>query len=199
MAAFRKIVWGFIIIFAGFSGWFAYELYTSDIGGTEKPYGVDFELTDMNGAPITEAAFRGQPTALFFGFTHCPEVCPTTLYELEGWLKKADPEGNRINAYFVTVDPERDPPELMKNYVSAVSDRIVGISGDPAKVAAVIKGFHIYAKKVAVDGSAIEDDYTMDHTASVFLLDSKGRFKSTIAWGENPENAVKKLENLLKG
>lgn len=199
MTTLRKAVWAFIVTFAVLTGWFAYEIYNSDIGLTEKPYGKAFELVDMNGKPITEQAFRGQPTALFFGFTHCPEVCPTTLYELDGWMRKVDPEGSRIKAYFVTVDPERDSPELMKEYVEAVSDRITGISGDPKKVADAIKGFHVYAKKVAIKGSQIEDDYTMDHTASVFLLDSNGRFKSTIAWGENPETAIKKLENLIKG
>jgi protein SCO1 len=98
----------------------------------------------------------------------------------------------------VTVDPERDTPEMMGSYVSGVSDRIIGISGTPAKVEDVIKGFNIYAKKVPTDPKKPDGDYTMDHTASVFLLDAQGRFKGTIAWGENPDIAVTKLENLLK-
>ena len=159
---------------------------------------VAFNLTDQTGAPITQAAFQGQPTAIFFGFTHCPEVCPTTLYELDGWLKKVDPEGGHIKAYFISVDPERDTPELLGNYVAGVSDRIIGISGDPDKVNAMVRGFNIYAKKVPEEGGG-PNDYTMDHTASVFLLDSKGRFKSTIGWGEDPDMAIGKLTNLLKG
>lgn len=197
MTALRAALWTFIIVMAGLTGWFAFEWYRSGAGSAEGPYGVPFELTDQNGNTITEAAFQGRPTALFFGFTHCPEVCPTTLFELDGWLRKVDPEGGNIGAYFITVDPERDTPEMMDNYVSAVSDRIIGVSGSPEEIADVIKGFHIYAKKVPVEGDP--DGYTMDHTASVFLLDEKGRFKSTIAWGENPDIAVKKLENLLKG
>ena len=115
----------------------------------------------------------------------------------DGWLKQVDPDGDRIGAYFITVDPERDSPELLGNYVSGVTDRVIGISGPPEKVAQVIKGFNIYAKKVPVDTQDPDGDYTMDHTASVFLLDAKGRFKSTIAWGENPDTAIAKLENLL--
>ncbi|MAY62460.1 MAG: cytochrome c oxidase assembly protein [Rhizobiales bacterium] len=198
MTATRSLLWAFIFVLALLLGWLSFEWYRSAGGPGEAPYGVPFQLTDQNGDPITEQALRGQPTALFFGFTHCPEVCPTTLFELDGWLKQADPDGDSIDAYFVTVDPERDTPEVLKNYVSAVSDRITGISGSPEKIAEVVKGFHIYAKKVPLE-SGEPDDYTMDHTASVFLLDSDGRFKSTIAWGEDPEIAVKKLENLVKG
>lgn len=197
MTVLRTALWVIVAIFAALLGWLSFEWYQTETGLAGKPYGVPFELTDHNGKPITEAVFRGRPSAIFFGFTHCPEVCPTTLYELDGWLKKVDPEGGKIGAYFITVDPERDTPEMMKNYVTAVSDRIVGISGNPEEVAEVVSGFNVYAKKVPID-SGIPNDYTMDHTASVFLLDSQGRFKSTIAWGENPEIAVTKLENLLK-
>jgi protein SCO1/2 len=102
-------------------------------------------------------------------------------------------------AYFVTVDPKRDTPQIMGDYVSNVSKRIIGVSGDPDKVQAVVKGFHIYAKKVPIDPSDPNGDYTMDHTASVFLLNDGGRFKGTIAYGEDPDVAVKKLENLIKG
>ena len=179
-------------------GWLTYEWQRTETELSAKPYGVPFELVDQTGSPITEAAFRGRPTALFFGFTHCPEICPTTLFELDGWLRQVDPEGDRIGAYFVTVDPERDTPELLNAYISGVGDRITGITGPAAKVNAAVKGFNIYAKKVPVDSADPEGEYTMDHTASVFLLDAEGRFKSTIAWGENQENAVTKLENLLK-
>ncbi|MDF1609545.1 SCO family protein [Hoeflea sp. YIM 152468] len=197
MKAIRLVLWGLIAAMAVALGWLTYEWQASDSAIAAKPYGVPFELVDQSGSPITEAAFRGRPTALFFGFTHCPEVCPTTLFEMDGWLRQVDPEGDRIGAYFITVDPERDTPELLGNYVSGVTDRVIGISGPADKVSAAVKGFNIYAKKVPIDTKAPEGDYTMDHTASVFLLDADGRFKGTIAWGENPEIAVKKLENLL--
>jgi len=197
MKAFRIALWALIAVFAVVLGWFTYEWQVTENDIAAKPYGVPFELVDQSGAPITEAAFRGRPTALFFGFTHCPEVCPTTLYELDGWLKQVDPDGDKIGAYFITVDPERDTPELLGEYVSGVTDRVTAISGSPEKINEVVRGFNIYAKKVPVDVKNPEGDYTMDHTASVFLLDAQGRFKSTIAWGENPEIALKKLENLL--
>ncbi len=165
----------------------------------EAPFGVTFALIDQNGNPIQEAAFQSQPTALFFGYTHCPDVCPTTLYEMDGWLKKVDPDGTKMKAYFVSVDPERDTPEILGEYISNVSKRITGISGDPAKVAEMVKGFRVYAKKVPIDENDPNGDYTMDHTASVFLLNHGGRFKGTIAYGEDPDVAVKKLENLIKG
>ena len=162
-----------------------------DIGGS-------FSLVDHTGKAVTEADFRGSPLAVFFGFTHCPEVCPTTLFELDGWLSKVDPDGSRLQAYFVTVDPERDTPELVGQYVGNVSKRITGISGEPAKVLEMVKGFRVYYRKVPLDEKKPDGDYTMDHTASVFLLDKDGRFTGTIAYGENPETAEQKLANLIK-
>lgn len=199
MKAFRTVLWVLIAIMAVALGWLTYEWQRTENAIAGKPYGVPFELVDQTGGPITEAAFRGRPTALFFGFTHCPEICPTTLFELDGWLRQVDPEGGRIGAYFVTVDPERDTPELLGEYVSGVTDRVIGISGEPDDIFGVVKGFNVYAKKVPLDAGDPDGDYTMDHTASVFLLDAEGRFKGTIAWGENPDIAVRKLENLIKG
>ncbi len=198
MKRFRIVIWVAIVVVAGVLGWLTLEMTKTRQEIADGPYGVPFQLVSQDGKPITEQAFRGKPSALFFGFTHCPEVCPTTLFELDGWLAKVDPDGTKLNAYFVTVDPERDTPEIMGQYVSNVSKRIVGISGPPEKVADVIKGFRVYAKKVPLDEKEPNGDYTMDHTASVFLLDGGGRFAGTIAYEENPETAVKKLENLAK-
>lgn len=198
MTFFRTALWILVFVFAGVLAWLTFEL-TRNEQMAEGPYGVPFELVDETGAPITEAAFREKPTALFFGFTHCPDVCPTTLYELDGWMEQVDPEGDDINAYMVSVDPARDTPEVLDDYVSSVSDRIHGITGDPEEVAEMVKGFGIYARKVPLDESEPDGDYTMDHTASVFLLDEGGRFRSTIAYGENTETAVQKLRNLIEG
>lgn len=197
MKTFRIAIWVGVLILAGVLGWWRFNPVDSRDVVAEAPYGVPFTLISQSGQPITEQALRGKPTALFFGFTHCPEVCPTTLYELNGWMEKVDPDGTKLQAYFVTVDPERDTPEVINQYVSNVSKRIIGISGPPDKVTEVIKGFRIYAKKVPVDDKDPNGDYTMDHYASVFLLDSAGRFAGTIAYGENPDTAVKKLENLV--
>ncbi|MBO6722549.1 MAG: SCO family protein [Roseitalea sp.] len=158
----------------------------------EAAYGVPFALVDQDGAPITETAFKGQPTALFFGFTHCPEICPTTLYELDGWFAQLGEEGADIDAYFVTIDPERDTPQVLGDYVASVTDRVRGITGDPETVREMARGFGVYFKRIELD----DGDYTMDHTASIFLLDSDGAFRKTIAYGENPDTAVEKLRDL---
>jgi protein SCO1/2 len=199
MKTVRVVLWAAVVVMAGVLGWLTYQVTQSKEQIAEAPFGVPFQLVDQNGQPITEQALRGKPTALFFGFTHCPEVCPTTLFELDGWMKTVDPDAKGLQAYFVTVDPERDTPEILGRYVSNVTDRVKGIAGDPAKIAEVVKGFRVYAKKIPLDEAQPDGDYTMDHTASVFLLDADGRFKGTIAYGENPDTAIKKLENLMKG
>lgn len=154
--------------------------------------GTDFELIDHNGDPITEAAFEGKPTLVYFGFIRCPEVCPTTLYEMAGWLDTLGEAGNDLQAFFVSVDPERDTPEIMKGYAEAFTERVIGITGDPDEIARVVAAWHVYAARIPTE----DDDYTMDHTASVFLMDAKGNFKGTIAYGENAESAVAKLRQL---
>tara|TARA_R110000751_G_scaffold62034_2_gene128355 strand:- start:131 stop:730 length:600 start_codon:yes stop_codon:yes gene_type:complete len=199
MRTLRIILWAAVLVLGGVLAWLTLEVTQARQAIVEEPFGVPFELVAQNGEPITEQAFRQKPTALFFGFTHCPEVCPTTLYELNGWMHQVDPDGTKLNGYFVTVDPERDPPELLGQYISNVTDRITGISGPPEKVSEMAKGFKVYFKKVPLDEAQPEGDYTMDHTASVFLLDAQGRFSGTISYGENPETAVKKLENLVNG
>ncbi len=189
----RTILVGILVLMAAGIGWLTFDWYRAT--GSGEPYGGSFTLVDYNNSPITEAAFRGHPSAVFFGFTHCPEVCPTTLYEMNGWMAKLGDEGKDIRAFFVSIDPERDTPELLKSYISNVSDRIVGITGEPDKIAAMAKAFGIFARKVDLEGG----DYTMDHTASVLLLDRAGAFAGTIAYGENPDTAIEKLRRLAKG
>lgn len=197
MSAVRTMLWGAIFALGVILGLFGYTWLVSDRTVSEAPFGVPFALVNHNGEPITEKAFQGKPTALFFGFTHCPDVCPTTLFEMDGWLKEVDPEGTKLQAYWVSVDPERDTPAIMKQYIANVSSRIIGISGDPAKVMEMVKGFRVFAKKVPVDESKPDGDYTMDHTASVFLLDDRGAFAGTISYNEDRAVAVKKLQNLI--
>jgi len=199
MKSLRIALWIAVFALAGVLVWLTLEVTRQKQDLAEGPFGVPFRLVAQDGQPITEQAFREKPTALFFGFTHCPEVCPTTLFELNGWMHKIDPDGTKLNGYFVSVDPERDTPELLGLYISNVTDRIKGISGPPADVLAMIKGYRVYAKKVPVDKADPNGDYTMDHTASVFLLDHGGRFAGTIAYGEDSDTAEKKLANLIKG
>ncbi|WP_312891175.1 SCO family protein [Mesorhizobium silamurunense] len=189
----RFILVGILVLMVAITGVMTFQWYRKLYSG--EPYGAPFALTDQKGVPITEAAFRGHPSVVFFGFTHCPEVCPTTLFELAGWLKAMGDDGKDLNAYFVTVDPERDTPQIINSYVSNFSDRITGITGDPDKVHAMAKAFGIYWKKVDTG----DGDYTMDHTASVLLLNAKGEFAGTIAYGESADTAIAKLKRLAAG
>ena len=154
---------------------------------------AEFDLVDQNGDPVDETVFAGHPSVLFFGFTHCPEVCPTTMAEMSAWFEALGEEGADLRAYFVSIDPERDTPAVLGDYVSWVSDRITGITGDPQQIAAIAKGWGVFYEKVPLDGG----DYTMDHTASVFLLDRNGEFQGTIAYREDMATALGKLRNLL--
>jgi protein SCO1/2 len=189
----RYILVGILVAMSAGLGVVTFVWYQQRYGG--EVYGAPFTLVDQNGAAITEAAFHGHPTALFFGFTNCPEICPTTLFEMDGWLKQVGDEGKDIRAYFVSIDPERDTPDVLKNYVGGISQRIVGITGEPAKVAEMSKAFGIYSKKVPLDTGG----YTMDHTASVLLLDARGEFAGTIAYGESADTAIAKLKRLVEG
>jgi protein SCO1/2 len=186
----RFVLAGILVLMAAVIGWMTFDWYRDR--GNGVAFGAPFALTDGTGQPITDAAFRGHPSAVFFGFTHCPEVCPTTLVEMDDWLKKLGNEGRNIRAFFVTVDPARDTPEAVGIYVKNVSDRITAISGDPAKVEQMARDFKIYFKKVPTS----DGDYTMDHTASVLLLDSSGDYFGTIAYEENGEAALAKLKRL---
>ncbi len=189
----RAVLIGILVLMAAGVGWLTFDWYRA--GDATRSFGAPFELVDHNGEPITQAAFQGAPTALFFGFTHCPEVCPTTLFELDTWLDQLGDEASGIRTYFVSIDPDRDTPEVMRNYVTNVSDRITGVTGDPDKVAAMAKSYGIFVRKVPLG----DGDYTMDHTASILLLDKTGDFAGTIAYGENPEHAKAKLLRLADG
>ncbi|MBN8953468.1 MAG: SCO family protein [Rhizobium tropici] len=155
--------------------------------------GTAFTLTDDRGQQITEKALAGHPSLVYFGYTHCPDVCPTTLYDMSGWFKTLGPQADGLKAYFFSVDPERDTPEVMHSYTGNFTDRITGITGNLDEMQKVIKGWRIYAKKVpSPDGG-----YTMDHTASVLLVDAGGNLRGTIAYQENNDVALQKIRNLL--
>jgi len=155
--------------------------------------GGTYSLVDQNGKPVDQTMFQGHPSALFFGYTHCPDVCPTTMAEMASWFETLGDDGKNLHAYFVTVDPQRDTPAILGDYVSWVSDRITGVTGDPTEIAKIVKAWGIHAEKVPLGG----DEYAMDHTASVFLLNAKGEFEGTIAYGEANDTALGKLRNLL--
>lgn len=186
----RIILVGILVVTTAAVGWITFDWYRTQ--HMTRAFGEPFILVDHHGEEITEAAFRGQPSALFFGFTYCPDVCPTTLFEMDAWLNELGPEGENIRAYFVSVDPERDSPEVLGRYIENVTDKVTGITGEPDKVAEMARSFGIYVRKVDLDNG----DYTIDHTASILMIDSTGDFAGTIAYGENPDNAMAKLRRL---
>ena len=155
--------------------------------------GAPFALTGHDGSTVTEAAFEGRPSLLFFGFTRCPEVCPTTVYDMETWLSDLDVAPEDLGAYFVTVDPERDTPAFLADYLEPQSDRILGITGEPEAVWAMARSWKVYWQKRPVGGG----DYTLDHYASVFVLDAEGRLADLIAYGEESESAKRKIAAVL--
>jgi protein SCO1/2 len=155
--------------------------------------GGPFKLTDQNGKTITEKDLKGHPSLVFFGFTHCPEVCPTTLFDISEVLNKLGPDAGKVNAVFITVDPERDTPAVMKDYLSSFDPRVVGVTGDPAAIAAVEKSYRVYAKKVPLE----DGNYTMDHTALVYLMDKDGHFVAPFNMKRRPEEAAADLQRYL--
>jgi protein SCO1 len=155
--------------------------------------GGPFKLTDQDGKPITEQDLKGHPFLVFFGFTHCPDVCPTTLFEVSEIFRALGPSAKDARALFITVDPERDTPAVLKDYLSSFDPRVVGVTGDPAAIAAVEKSYRVYAKKVPTDGGG----YTMDHTALVYLMDKDGRFVAPFNMKRRPEDAAAELKRYL--
>lgn len=156
--------------------------------------GGPFQMVDQDGRPVTEATLRGKPSVVFFGFTYCPDVCPTTLTDLTRWMRALGPRADRLNVVFVSVDPERDTPAQLKSYISAFDPRIRAFTGAPAQVAAMAKGYKAYYQKVPLEGGT----YTMDHSSTLFLFDSAGRFVELIPYGAGDEQALPALERLLK-
>src|ERR1700752_3623519 len=155
--------------------------------------GGPFQLTDQSGQPVTEQNLKGRPTLIFFGFTHCPDVCPTSLFEISEVLRAMGKDANKVNAYFVSVDPERDTQRAMKDYLSSFDPHLQGLTGEPEQVAKVITEYRVYAKKVPLK----DGDYTMDHTALIDLMDRDGRFISPFNLKRTPEQAAADLKHSL--
>lgn len=154
--------------------------------------GGAFTLVDHTGRTVTDKSFHGRPALVFFGFTHCPEVCPTTLFEITNRMKALGPEAERLQVLFITADPERDTPEQLALYLQAFDPRIVGLSGSREQVDAAIAAYKVIARKVALDGGG----YNVDHTASVFMMDARGRFAGLIDYHENEAMALQKMRRL---
>ena len=158
----------------------------TDIGGP-------FAMSDQQGRTITDENLRGKPTMMFFGFTSCPDVCPTTLNDMSNWLEGLGSAADDLNAVFVSVDPERDTVEQMAAYLSLFDPRILGLTGTPAQLEQMARNYRFYYRRVPLDGGG----YTIDHTAIVYLLDRNLRFAGTIDFHEDRQIALPKLRRLL--
>ena len=163
------------------------------LASTSAAIGGPFKLTDQNGKPITERDLKGRPSLVFFGFTHCPEVCPTALFDISEILSKLGPDANKVNAVFITVDPERDTPAVLKDYLASFNPRLVGVGGDAEQLAAVAKAYRVYYKKVPTK----DGDYTMDHTAIVYLMDKNGQFVAPFSLKRKPEEGAAELRRYI--
>jgi len=160
---------------------------------TPAAIGGPFQLTDQSGQTVTDKEMHGRPTLIFFGFTHCPDVCPTSLFEISEVLRAMGQDADRVNAYFISVDPERDTTEAMKDYLSSFDPHLKGLTGPPEDLAKVISEYRVYAKKVPLK----DGDYTMDHTALVYLMDRDGKFVAPFNLKRTPDEAASDLKRYL--
>ena len=154
--------------------------------------GGPFALTDQDGKRVTQADVAGHPYLVFFGYTHCPDVCPTTLSDMS-LMMDALGKDQPVKALFVTIDPERDTPPVLKAYLSSFDPRIIGLTGDPDAIAAAEKAYRVYAKKVP-DKTG---DYSMDHTSIVYLMDGEGRFIEALNLEQSPKDAAAEVKRVL--
>lgn len=162
---------------------------------TGADYAKDFQLADHNGQPRSLKDFRGKLVVLFFGYTQCPDVCPTTMAELAEAKKLMGADGNKVQGVFITVDPERDTPEVLKGYMANFDPTFLALRGTPEQVAALAKDFKVYFKKV--DGKT-PTSYTMDHSAASFVYDTQGRLRLYTRYGSGAQSLASDLQLLLK-
>jgi protein SCO1/2 len=155
--------------------------------------GGPFQLVAGDGRMVTERDFKGTPFLVFFGFTHCPDICPTKLQEMSEVFAKLGRRGEKVRALFITVDPERDTPEVMKSYVASFDDRIVGLTGDRAEIDKVVKAYRAFARKVPLK----DGDYTMEHTGLVYLMNKDGLFVGSLNLDRPPEEAAREIAREL--
>ena len=154
----------------------------------------NINLIDHTGKKFVSQTLKNQPSLIFFGFTHCPEVCPTTLSQLSEITDKLKTKIITTNIIFITLDPKRDTQEHLKDYISNFNENLIGVTGNIIDIKKIADNWGVFYETI----SSSKDDYTLNHTATVFMLDKKGNYKGTIAWGENENSIVQKITNLSK-
>ncbi len=188
------IISAFLTGLVVFTGVFLYA--TGNLGSGSagaSAIGGPFKLIDQDGTPITDADIKGRPFLVFFGYTHCPDICPATLFDVSEVMRALGKDADRAGALFITVDPERDTPAVMKDYLSSFDPHLRGATGDRAAIDAAEKAYRVYAKKVPTTNG----DYSMDHTALVYLMDKQGRFVAPFSLKRRPEDAAADLRRYL--
>jgi protein SCO1 len=186
---------------AGVAGFVVAALFVFVIFAVRHPWGAGgaasiggpFTLVDDSGAPVTDQTLAGKPYVIYFGYTYCPEFCPTTLLDLSRWIKQLGADADKLNYVFVSIDPERDTPELMHTYLSSFDHHIRGFTGTPEQIAKIAKEYRVYYKKIPEkDGT-----YEMDHSTITYLMEADGSFDTFIAYQEDDASAVGKLKKLV--
>ena len=172
----------------------ALELHRRQVEDVEVVIGGPFSMLAHDGTRVTHDDLNGRRSLVFFGFTYCPDICPTTLLQVAGWLEAMEDEGRLIDAYFVTVDPERDTVERMADYVTYFSDRITGLVGTADELRQMADSYRLYYARIDLD----DGSYTMDHTAAIYLMDAEGRFFDAITLTASFDEAVEKLTRLVE-
>ena len=191
----RLLLWALVAVAA--AGFAFLQFRESSSFKRAEPYaasvGGPFALTAADGSRVTDQTLKGRPFALFFGFTRCPDVCPTTLARLASLRGKLGREGEALQIVFVTVDPEADKPAEMGRYLALFKTPIIGLTGTPEEIAAIAKAYGVFFAKAPQSGG----NYTMDHTATVFLMDRDGKLQSTLDMKESDEASLAKLRRLV--
>jgi cytochrome oxidase Cu insertion factor (SCO1/SenC/PrrC family) len=182
-------VW--IVVLLGAAGWIGWDAWK----GSPPTIGGPFSLTDQNGRTVTDADLKGKPTLLYFGYTYCPDVCPTALLLMETAVESLGPDAaKKVNMVFITIDPERDTPALMKGYVSNFGPTILGLTGTPEQIAKAARAYRVYYQKVP---SKDDSPYLMDHSSIIYLLDRNGRFVTHFTHESKSEAIATALGRLL--
>jgi protein SCO1/2 len=156
--------------------------------------GGPFQLTDENGRSVSDATYRGKWLLIYFGYTHCPDACPTALNDMAEAIDRLGAKQAKVQALFITVDPERDTPSVLKDYVAAFGDKVVGLTGTPAQIQGAAKAYRVYYAKHA---GAAEGEYDMDHSSVIYVMDPQGRFVANFTHESQPEQIADKLNGLI--
>jgi protein SCO1/2 len=168
------------------------KLVATDITGAD--FAQSLSLTDHTGQPRTLAEFKGKAVALFFGYTHCPDVCPTTMTDMKKTMKLLGPRADEVQVLFVTLDPERDTQEILAKFVPSFDKRFLGLRGSNEEIAATAATFKIFSNKVKTEGKA---GYTIDHSAGMYVFDKLGKIRLYVDYGEKPEDIANDIKTIL--